>query len=244
MPHFVGRGLELTGELAMTFQTSLKQLITDSDEQNTLWRALMQSMHDHGGSTTHLDALLDDAKCPRLLLDEISRMVIGKIWKLAEEPIDLGLTDNDFQCSPKEFLARFPNIEPYKNAGFAAGCWSETKPKEPCRYRLYHFGHDTLFSEIVTCFEPNRSPEEHASWRELIAYVARLQTADFCGCPILAAGSRLFQSDHPNKSLVESTIFPVSIGSDRGVDVAWRGTKHPDTDKFDTKCFWLIRVYD
>ena len=231
----------------MAFQNSLTNLITDFDEHNNLWRALMQSVHDHGGGTRHLNGLLSDAKGPRLLVDEIAKLMIGKIWQLAEQRVDLGLDEySNFECPAKEFLSRYPNlkIHPGVVEQFERGQWSETAPKEPCEYQLLHFRQPPLFSEVVSEPGPYRNPTEHASWRELIAYVSRMKWDDFCGCRILAAGSRNLTYDSTQKRKVEGPIFPCVDGFEDGISVGWKGVKRPETEKFEVNCFYLIRVYD
>lgn len=219
----------------MAFQNSLGNLLTDSDERNTLWHALLQSLQDHGGKIQHLNNLLTDAKNEGRVVGELAKLIVGNIWKLAEKPIDLGLTENDFRDA--DFLRKYPGIvlQPYE--------FSESKPKGPCTYMLHHFRRPRLFNEIVGgVFDPKYDVREHAGWRELVAYVSHIQSADICGCDIVAAGSRLIPVEGGERG--QNNAFPIARSyMPNSISVAWRGVERADVERFGGECFYLVRVY-
>lgn len=217
----------------MSFSKSLRGLIADFDEHNQLWRVLLQAIHDHGGQTPHINALLTDAKGPRLLINAFAKLIVGKIWEYEKTLVDLDMKEGDFSCASEEFLARYEHLQVSPDIGLdEGGTYSETIPKRPCRYRLYHFSRPMSLAEVRGAFQRLGCLEEHAGWRELVAYASLLRTEDLSGCRILAAGS-----------LRSSAVPVIQKSHDEDICVAWQGVDNPVQHRFGHECFYLVRVY-
>jgi hypothetical protein len=220
----------------MAFAGDLDSLLSASDEQNVIWRSFLQALHDHGGSTLHLNRLLRDTKEGRRLLNDFAKKVVGRIWELVDQEIDLG--EIDFRCPIREFHAQFEHLEIAEGAFAPRSLCIEAPPRGPCVYRLKHFGRPMLYREIIEADLGGKV--EHAGWRELIAYAARLDADAFSACFILAAGSELLS---PSGKI--EPIFPKAQGHWREgtVSVSWLGMDLPDKERYGPRCFFLVRVY-
>jgi|GEM_PF-3508942 len=222
----------------MSFKNDLGALITNADEQNTLWRALLQSIYDHGGSRRHLDRLLFDAKQEKVLTDQIAKLVVGPIWKLVEESVDLGLCDDDFKCPVGEFEGRYSNIDVCldrdavlkRESGINPHARhpddNATRPKKPCRYRLHYPGHGHQHSDLDDI--------DHASWRELVAYLSLQKDFEICPFLIIAAGLQLPRFGE------NGTSFPNARQNGNRPVVMWQCLNYATQHGY----FYLVRVYD
>ena len=222
----------------MAFENGLSNLITNGDEWNVLRRTLMQSIHDHGGGTNHLNRLLEYAKTVRVLTDEIARLIVGPIWQLVlGEPV--ALEPIDFDAPAKGFCNHYRhlNIMPGLN-DFDEKYWVTTRPRKPCRYRLFHYSRTPEFDQIVNTFQSPPESREHAGWRELLAYVSMVPLSHLVGHRILAAGTEN-KAEYPRTGM-----FPCAWNYDDRWTVGWKGVKRHDKEKFEVDCFYLIRVYD
>jgi hypothetical protein len=253
MMYFVGRGLKggvvafLTEEESFGHGRSMRDLLTDSDESSFVWRKFLQSLLDHGGEIKHLNRLLADTRNTRSIIDRWAKLVIGQIWELAENQIDLrmchdGGEEDDFDCTAEKFLSRYAG--PVKSSEIRM--YSETKPKSRCKYQLHHFPKPMLSREVVEAFEQGGTLE-HASWRELHVYMhwiedrRLLSPIDLHGCHILAGGSTFIthaEDDGPKSFFSanalfgkEFNIFPYQAALPRGF-------------KIEPTCFFLVRVYE
>jgi hypothetical protein len=222
------------------FNESLESLITNSDEQSLFWRTFLQSLQDHGGNTVHLNDLLADAKKSRELVDRMAQMTIGKVWELAKSPVNLDqeLGDSELYCAPRDFLSRYPKIRVFPDLKLNSMNYTESLRTRPCLYQLFHFKRAVTFEEVI-----NQCPYEHASWRELVAYVSRLESKDLCGCPILSAGSRNVLSIEPTGIVTTGTTFPAAFRFDTSIEISWRGVKRI-SDRFGREHFFLVRIYN
>jgi len=228
------------------FKNGLDNLITNGDEQNVLWRTVLNSLVNHGGGMQHLNGLLADAKGKRELTNRIAKLVVGKVWELTEQSVDLGLAEKDFHCSPREFLARYPKVSIHCALDLVGGKCVDSIPWAPCQYRLFHFGGPVLFRKASSKIPssafaglPKGAVVEHAGWRELLAYVHRLKGSELCTCSILSGGSPISGEN----SFPAAQEHP--IGNPRGEEITlvWRGVKRPKTEPFWTDCFFLVRIY-
>lgn len=218
----------------MAFQHSLYDLIANADERNVLFRSLMQAIVDHGGDTHHLNALLADARDGRRHFDALAKKLIGRIWELVEQPVDLGAID--FACPIPQFLTQYPGVEIAFGTSQNRCPWTETQPRGACRYKLAHFSRPRSFQEVVDAF-PVGGAVESAGFRELVAYVSRLQVSDLERFAIVAAGSvAMYREGNP------STTFP-NASAFTSVRVNWHGVNDPVKKEFWLNCFYLVRVY-
>ena len=234
----------------MSFNTGLSGLLSNSDQQNMIWRSLLQSFIDHGGSSRHLDKLLADANGDRKLIDLLVKQVIGSIWRIVQYPISITNLDTtiDFECSARTFLGYYPEMNPHPDhfadrSGKAE--YTETIPSRPCKYRLVHFSKPPSFLDITEYRHGDN--EEWAGWRELFAFANHQRNEDWSNYRILAPGSLSIDryESRQQKKVVTSKMFPVAVNDREGkVDLSWRGFKRPETDRFDTQLFYLARVYD
>ncbi|MDB5244909.1 MAG: hypothetical protein JWN90_14 [Parcubacteria group bacterium] len=224
---------------------SLEDMISQGDEMNALVRAILQSIKDQGGDKSHLKRLVTDAKSGRSLLTDLARKTIGGIWELASQNIDLGSID--FACTAEEFGCSFPDL-PRAESGYSRAAdedkrtpyawdFSETVPRGPCTYTLWHSSQSLWCEELPKLvLGENR---EHAGWRELLVYVSRLTVNDLSRCSIVAAGS--------HKARLSSIDFAYPVACEaKGtapqgiVRVYHNGGR---SEKFGPDYFYLVRVY-
>ena len=223
----------------MAFKNDLKVLITNIDEQNTLWRALLQSIHDHGGRKNHLDRLLADTKNKKVLIDQIAQLIVGPIWGFVNEAIDIGLVEKDFDCPAEKFMEFCPEIglcldwdivRADKRTHPRHPDHDATRPKRPCRYRLCHCGsHDRNYSAL----ENLDAHLEHASWRELAVFLVRMEDVNLRDFSIIAAGSK-------QKDVTDGGVpFPIAGRETEGAIISWRARYVTDRHTQ----FYLVRDY-
>lgn len=227
----------------MAFKGSLKDLISNSDETSRLWREVLHSVSNHGGTIEHINELLADAKEKNLLVNELAKLIVGKIWKIAPEPVTLALTQKHFQCTPAEFLSLYPDVWIHPGMNLEKGEYAENEPRETCQYVLYHFNRPVLLEEVLRQFASSKGRRELAGWRELVAYSSRLKPEDFSRCRILSAASPLLQ--RPDAVMKdEGVILPAAVGFSNKVELSWTGVKVPARDTFSPTMFFLVRIYD
>ncbi len=214
----------------------IRQLISNSDEQNVFWRSLLQQLNNIGGDTRDLNRLVSDAKGDKEIILQIAKLAMGQIWGLVAKTRKLSLTPSDFEIPAKEFSNSFTGIG--RNAS-AERDFTESKPKGPCEYRLHHYLTPQRTDELILA-----KNEEHAGWRELLAYVVDLQAYDIRGRHILAVGSRLVDT-RPIPPDLKIPIFPCATTFDDSANVwmSWKGVENTEKDRLGLDCFYLIRVY-
>ncbi len=193
------------------FKADLETLLTNADEANNLFRSLIESIGSQGGNIAHLNLVLKDAKGARKLLDAFAREAIGNIWKLAFRTIDIGPVD--FGCPAEDFLEKYPQVDvqpgstPYQGSG-----WSENAPGRSVGYHLFHSSTPVRISEVFAW--EKAGIVEHAGWRELVAYAAKLVELGLLNlstCAILGAGSPwLFNGHNPQSNLPRINDGPAS----------------------------------
>ena len=219
------------------FDDSFRRLVTHSDEQNVLFRTLLQTFADHGASYDHLNKLLEDTKGERLFFDDLVKTVIGPIWEKIVNPFNMN--EPDFECPAKDFMARFTQLDFAPNMGLEhEALWSINKPmKLVSRYQLEHSTDELTFAQVLAQWDPHQFPKDPASWRELVAFVSLLKPEDLCGYRILAPGSR------SKDAIGLGTIFPVADGLGKRISISWKGVRRPE-DRFENHCLYLVRVYE
>lgn len=228
----------------MAFQGALANLMTDLSEMGQLAKVFLRALHDHGGTQAHLNSLLADAKGSRQLMNEIVKLVVGRIWRLAEEPVDLGLNEEDFRCSAEAFLKKYPSFAMFPHMRLAEGAYTETIPRGPCRYRLFHSAKPLDRRGVLDLFVPDEGRREHASWRELVAYVERLTKEDLSGCIIHAGGSyrRPEERGTPPAHQQGLSLVAAYDYQDR-LTVTWNGIPAFTTERLGPRSFYLVREY-
>lgn len=220
------------------FDDSTKRLIAHADEQNVLFRTLLQTFADHGANGNHLNRLLEDTKSKRCYFSALVKTVIGPIWERIVAPFEM--KEPDFECSAKNFIAQFTQLDFTPNIGLEHETrWSINRPMKPVsRYQLEHSPNDLTFNEVLTRWDPYQYPKDPASWRELVAFVSLLKPEDLCGYRILAPGSRIMDRGGLG------TIFPAADGLGKRISISWKGVKRPEVDHFENQCLYLVRVYE
>lgn len=241
----------------MGFSPDPLAILKDFDGHNTLWRAFLQSLYDHGGRGKHLDQLVAAlAKGDRHFVTTMAKLAVGSIWSRIDQPRDLGLIRYDLM--PHVFLRGYPEIDVHPGSYVAVHPsehimrdvahehsrpgYSETQPKGPCRYALAHSPKPLTIEELGG-FDWGEK-REPASWREWIAYVATMSQSDYCDCTLVCAGSRRLKKDGEELP----TVLEARSGPPRMSCVGWRDTNYHPTgkrgNKFDTNCFYVVRVYE
>ncbi len=228
----------------MVFQGSLANLLTDLGETGQLAKVFLQALEDHGGTQAHLNGLLADAKGSRQLMNEIAKRVVGRIWRLAEEPVDLGLSEEDFRCSAEAFLKRRPSFAMFPHMRLAEGDYTETIPRGQCRYRLFHSAKPLDRQGVLDLFAPDEGRREHASWRELVAYVERLTKEDLSGCIIHAGGSYRRPEERETPPAHQQGLSLVAAYNYQNrLTVTWNGIPPFTADRLGPSSFYLVREY-
>ena len=230
----------------MALSNTTKALIGDFDEIAVLWKGLLNAVSDHGGNTRDVEKLIEDIKGPKVLVSELARKLVGSVWKLADRLTNIGPID--FDCPPQEFMARYPTIKFPPGMGLEDERRWTTHPRQDdaCLYGLRHFPKPPIFNDIVENPEYRNghgNDVEYAGWRELVAYLSKLNPGDISGHPILAAGSR--SVNYISRTETEpGYIFPVGVEYPPGApELSWMGVKRPESEKFENRCFYLVRVY-
>lgn len=217
----------------MAFTGDDRELISNLNELATVFQALTQAITDNGGNMGTLNKLLADAKGNRKAITQLARSLVGKMWELVEQPVNLELEDFHFECFPRDFEKMYPGLA--FDSVATSRAFSDTRPSGPCRYRLHHFGRKMLAEEIYSALDDDPNLE-HAGWRELTAYVFKLKLGDFKDNPIFAAGSLAGFVGR----------FPMARDTTQGARISIGGlntSAETTTWKFPTGVFWLVRDY-
>ena len=229
--------------------TSLEQRVYTSDEQTIIWNALIQALHNNGGTEVHLDRLLLDASNECQLFNQFARNIVCDICDLVRESTSL---DIDFECPLSEFDKRYLNVKVQPGAKpDLTVSWTEPSPPDvSCQYKLIRFDHPMPNEKIhnfdlATFSRPSKEKIEHAGWRELIAYCDRLMPEYLASRCIIAAGSlkrqrsRYFDDFEVN---AREPCFPCALANREQVTISWRGTNKLEELKYGLDDFYLVRV--
>ncbi len=219
------------------FDSELRALISNGDEQTFLWKNFLQLLEDCGGSSHHLNRLLKNAKDTKgdaNLLEQFAKSVVGPIWKRVESPISLPFVST--QQSFSDFCDHYKGLGIRIHPNFLEGNaedWTDDPPQGHCHYRLVHPQLRMTFQEILDM------PVNHAGIRELFAYVAEMDAEEFSNCDIIAANSRL-----QGVADCDSRIFvKASANHDSGqAFISWQGFKREE-DRCRSDLFCLVREY-
>jgi len=220
----------------MTFHiATLEHAIGHSDEQAFLFRALVQAFIDHGASRQNLEELLADAKNNRAFFNTLAKRVMGRIWELTEETVDLSWID--FDAPPKTILGQYPGFRihgVYQKSLFE-GRWVENRPKGPCRYKLAHQSSSVHAAELFRNSEIS-SIIGYAGWRELAAYTTQLKPGDLKHCRIFGLATPEIQ---PLWKEADTFFYLCEKLGDIELSAFVTGSGW-----LDESCFHLVRVYE
>ena len=220
------------------FQGAISTILSNGDEQQFVFRTLLQTIEDHGGDTSHLEKLLADAKEDRILFSTLAKLLIGPVWNLVENTgIDLG--EVDYDCGEGEFFSQYPRVE-RTGAESRMTCWSESRPEGSRTYRLAHIGRRLDYDGVMALSARNGGPYDFAGWRELAAYGHYLPPGTLGRMQVMAPGSELMSRGGSSGKGCE--IFPVIDQLSGNTAFSWKGLDRRHGEKFDLKTFFLIRV--
>ncbi len=222
------------------FKGPISSLVTNADEQNVLFTALLQRLEDNGGSLSHLNKLLADAKGEGEddYLDDLARNLMGPIWDLVRTPVDLGHIE--YRYDERALSREYPDVMRKKLPEMTM--WSESRPTFPCKYKLMHFQVRATYDEIRGSSNHLRDAYaikgEYAGSRELVAYVARLQSTVLDLVQIVAPGSELhgLDNDPPTEAL------PIATRASEYIEVGWKSLDRSKDERFERNTFYLVRV--
>ena len=219
----------------MSNYMSLEDVVRVGGQYHQIGLRMIQELMNKGGDWRHVSRLLS----PQFwkVFEEVARQVMGGPWTrgLVDTPVSLGKYSSDLGPSLEELegacenqcIFRHPALrrKGHEEPFFQEDAWP---PFTPVSYKLVAYPKPVSYADLLA----DRHREEWATYRELLAYVQKVETGE---CTVVSLAPNL-------KDDGKEATFPRFIEKEDGDrEVNWWTLR--EDQKFPPGTFFLLRIF-